>query len=91
MFDWQASEGDSQGNGSSHSVMSSRFWIYWVITLPLTAAVLVGWRFWWKYQRRSYAGGLLPPGEGERLAGKSEGGTAPGLTSGESTFGSRTS
>jgi hypothetical protein len=51
MFDWQASSDDSGG----HRVMSKNFWIYWVVSLPLTALILVGWRFWWKNQRMHYA------------------------------------
>ncbi|KAH7087012.1 hypothetical protein FB567DRAFT_629057 [Paraphoma chrysanthemicola] len=37
MFDWQASKGTS--------VISSRFWIYWAVTVPLTILVLSIW-FW---------------------------------------------
>jgi hypothetical protein len=51
MFNWQASDGD--GNGGS--VVSSTFWIYWVVSAPLTVGILLGWRFWWKKQRVHYA------------------------------------
>ena len=48
MFDWQASSDGS-------SVVSSRFWIYWVVSVPLTAVIIVGWRLWWKRQQVHYA------------------------------------
>jgi len=51
MFDWQASDDGSSG----HGVVSNRFWIYWVVSTPLTAAILAGWRFWWKSQKVHYA------------------------------------
>ncbi|KAL8823311.1 MAG: hypothetical protein Q9191_005976 [Dirinaria sp. TL-2023a] len=38
MFDWQAPSGDS--------VLSSRFWVYWAVTIPLTLAVLSIWLVW---------------------------------------------
>ncbi|KAL8928730.1 MAG: hypothetical protein Q9208_001508 [Pyrenodesmia sp. 3 TL-2023] len=38
MFDWQAPEGSS--------VLSSLFWIYWAVTIPLTFVVFLVWRFW---------------------------------------------
>ncbi|KAK6863614.1 hypothetical protein PG995_000142 [Apiospora arundinis] len=42
-FDWNADTGDRPS--------SSPFqWIYWVITMPLTIALMVGWRVWWKVE-----------------------------------------
>ena len=38
MFNWQASGTDR--------VLSSRFWIYWAVTLPLTLLVFSVWLFW---------------------------------------------
>lgn len=52
MFDWQASSDDGS---SDHSVVSSRFWIYLVVSVPLTAATLLGWRLWWNRQKAHYA------------------------------------
>jgi len=52
MFDWQASSDDDT---SGHRVVAKDFWIYWVISIPLTALILVGWRFWWKTQRTHYS------------------------------------
>lgn len=51
VFNWQAS---SEDDSSDHSVVSSRFWIYWVVSVPLTAATLLGWRLWWKRQKAHY-------------------------------------
>lgn len=43
LFDWNADTGDRPS--------SSPFqWIYWVITMPLTIALMVGWRVWWKVE-----------------------------------------
>jgi glutamate-1-semialdehyde 2,1-aminomutase len=52
MFNWQASPEDGS---SDHGVVSSRFWVYWVVSVPLTATTLVGWRLWWKRQKAHYA------------------------------------
>lgn len=41
MFDWQA-----------ETVISSRFWIYWIITIPLTVIVLAVWTIWMKWNAR---------------------------------------
>ena len=37
MFDWQA---------ETESVIASRFWIYWVVTIPLTLATICAWYLW---------------------------------------------
>lgn len=41
MFDWMAGP-----NGGR--LVSARLWIYWVITIPLTAAVMAGWFLWYR-------------------------------------------
>ena len=38
LFDWDAEHGAS--------VFSGRFWIYWVITVPLTILVMILWVIW---------------------------------------------
>ncbi|KAF2728631.1 hypothetical protein EJ04DRAFT_556623 [Polyplosphaeria fusca] len=43
MFNWQASKAEP--------VVSSRFWIYWAVTLPLTIAVFLGWYIWLRTHR----------------------------------------
>ena len=37
MFDWQA---------NAESVLTSRFWIYWAVTIPLTLATICAWYLW---------------------------------------------
>ena len=38
MFNWQAAKGES--------IVTSRFWIYWAVTDPLTLTVLTIWLTW---------------------------------------------
>ncbi|KAI1818450.1 hypothetical protein GGS20DRAFT_581558 [Poronia punctata] len=53
MFDWQATtNSDSDSDSDSKSVVLVRqFWIYWVVSVPLTLAIFAGWRIWWRYQK----------------------------------------
>ncbi len=44
MFDWMPNS-SSNNNGR---IVSTRFWIYWVVTVPLTLGVMVGWYIWYK-------------------------------------------
>ncbi|KAK8096067.1 hypothetical protein PG999_014089 [Apiospora kogelbergensis] len=47
LFDWNADTGDRPS--------SSPFqWIYWVTTMPLTIALMVGWRIWSKMEDRKW-------------------------------------
>ena len=39
MFDWQ----------TSGQVVSSRFWIYWAVSVPLTALLMGGLYFWYRF------------------------------------------
>jgi hypothetical protein len=41
LFDWEAP--------TSSSVLTSRFWVYWAVTVPAIAIVLVLWRMWFKF------------------------------------------
>ncbi|KAH7109098.1 hypothetical protein B0J11DRAFT_620492 [Dendryphion nanum] len=50
MFDWQYS-GDG---GESGAVVSSKFWVYWVIAIPLTLITLFGWGFWWRVEMKRF-------------------------------------
>jgi hypothetical protein len=50
MFSWS----QSLSNSDTSSVVSNKFWIYWVVTIPLTLLVIVLWRVWWLWQERSY-------------------------------------
>ena len=55
MFDWQAtSPSGSKAISSDSSILSSKFWVYWVITIPLTLIVIISWRLWWVGQDRAY-------------------------------------
>lgn len=47
MFQWQD---DSSRLG--RSTVSAQFWLYWVVTVPLTLAVMTGWYCWYKYADR---------------------------------------
>ncbi|KAI3323571.1 hypothetical protein HD806DRAFT_497218 [Xylariaceae sp. AK1471] len=49
MFDWQA----STGSPGESVVLVPDFWIYWVISVPLTLAILAGWRVWWRFEKRA--------------------------------------
>ena len=42
LLDWQAP--------SDASIISHRFWIYWAVTVPLTATVLLLWSTWYLLQ-----------------------------------------
>lgn len=62
MFDWQdVGDGDdSSGAGGAtsaedkHPIVTSRFWVYWSITVPLTITILCVWRAWWVAQDRHF-------------------------------------
>lgn len=47
MFDWQAD--------SSSAVLSPEFWIFWVVSVPLSVAVLAAWWCFWDLSRTYYA------------------------------------
>jgi Mg2+ and Co2+ transporter CorA len=51
MFQWQPSGGGDQG---SSDVVSDKFWIYWVVAVPLTVLTVVGWGVWWKWELKKY-------------------------------------
>ncbi|KAB5583589.1 hypothetical protein GE09DRAFT_1212165 [Coniochaeta sp. 2T2.1] len=64
MFDWQ--DVDSDDNDSTpvpvnpimpderHPIVTSRFYVYWSITVPLTISILCIWRAWWVAQDRHF-------------------------------------
>ena len=43
VLDWEPVKG--------HHVVNSRFWIYWVVTVPLTIATILFWWVWFSYRR----------------------------------------
>ncbi|KXH61475.1 acetyltransferase [Colletotrichum salicis] len=54
MFNWQVStSSDSTGGGGKPTVVP-QFWIYWAVSLPLTVAIVIGWRVWWHFQKSYY-------------------------------------
>jgi hypothetical protein len=57
MFDWQYNGPGSTADGDSNtegSVVSSRFWIYWAVSAPLTLLTLLGWALWWSFESRRF-------------------------------------
>ena len=55
MFDWQAdAKSQSPDSEEGTKVVSRHFGIYWVISLPLTIAVLLTWRAWWHREKNHY-------------------------------------
>ncbi|MCJ1330867.1 hypothetical protein MMC10_007554 [Thelotrema lepadinum] len=44
LFDWSSAEGEA--------ILSNRFWIYWVVTVPLTVVVISTWWFWKNWRER---------------------------------------
>lgn len=48
---WEAWYGQDAGSKTS---LPPRFWLYFQITLPLTAVILVAWRAWWVSQDRFF-------------------------------------
>jgi hypothetical protein len=51
LFNWLPS---AAGSGETVDVVNKKFWIYWAISAPLTAATIVGWAIWWRYEMRRY-------------------------------------
>jgi hypothetical protein len=47
MFDWKPQDQDS-------GVASKYLWVYWVVSIPLTAFVLLCWRVWLKMEDKKY-------------------------------------
>ncbi len=50
MFNWS---GNSDGSGDGR-VVSKLFWVHWALSVPLTIVVAVGWRPWWKWDKRYF-------------------------------------
>ncbi|KAK2028983.1 hypothetical protein LX32DRAFT_682801 [Colletotrichum zoysiae] len=51
MFDWQ---GSSSTAGDADRTVVPEFWVYWAVSVPLTLAVVAGWRVWWHFQKGYY-------------------------------------
>jgi hypothetical protein len=55
MFDWQAdAKGQPSDPNDGTKVVSRHFWVYWVISVPLTVAVLSTWFTWWHWEKDHY-------------------------------------
>ncbi len=52
MFEWDS--------GGKHTV-NSKFWVYWVVSIPLTLIIIAGWRVWWHFQKNYYSDAYLNP------------------------------
>ncbi len=50
MFNWQTSASSSGSDGH----LSSYFWVYWAVTLPLTLVTLGGWYVWYRYADKQW-------------------------------------
>lgn len=46
LFDWNGETGERPG-------ASPLIWMYWVITVPLTAILFVGWHVWSKFEEKA--------------------------------------
>lgn len=54
MFNWQAGAStSSSGTGESPTVMPT-IWIYCVIAVILTVAIIFNWRLWWVIEDRTF-------------------------------------
>jgi sensor domain CHASE-containing protein len=65
-FNFQNSEGGGSGSSSDNStssassspnppVVSNQFWIYWVVTVPLTIVIVLTWYIWERRREKRYA------------------------------------
>ena len=65
-FNFQNSEGGGSGSSSDNStssassssnptVVSNQFWIYWVVTIPLTTIIVLTWYIWERRREKRYA------------------------------------
>ena len=72
MFQWQASPSESLSSSSASAAdtLSNKFWIYWATTVPLTIAVIVGWRLWWVHEDSVYSAQLA--GEVDGMVAKDD-------------------
>ncbi|KAK1463515.1 hypothetical protein CMEL01_13584 [Colletotrichum melonis] len=61
-FNWQASS-SSGDDGGAEPTVAPQFWIYWAVSLPLTIAIVIGWRVWWHFQKAYYETKFLTPEE----------------------------
>ncbi|KAF2653539.1 hypothetical protein K491DRAFT_694591 [Lophiostoma macrostomum CBS 122681] len=51
-FDWSPEPPNTR-------IIAKHFWIYWVVSVPLTVVVWIIWRLWWTREEESYRRELL--------------------------------
>ena len=56
MFNWQPDDNIQSFNG----YVSSMFWLYWAIVVPLTFLTLAGWYAWYRYVKGKHQRSLAP-------------------------------
>lgn len=60
MFEWMPDKDDAPkpasagGVDDDDDVMSQKFWVYWLIAIPLTVFILCVWRGWWVTEDRFF-------------------------------------
>lgn len=65
-FNFQNSGGGGSGSSSDNSTssassssnppaVSNQFWIYWVVTIPLTIVIVLTWYIWERRREKRYA------------------------------------
>ncbi|SPN96867.1 uncharacterized protein DNG_00387 [Cephalotrichum gorgonifer] len=62
MFDWMAEDDDPAGSSKKTGaaaedddpILSQKFWIYWLVCIPLTVFILCAWRGWWVTEDRFF-------------------------------------
>ncbi|KAL5332953.1 hypothetical protein BJX70DRAFT_87948 [Aspergillus crustosus] len=54
MFNWEEDFSNTESSQSNSQTVSSRFWIYWAVSAPLTALTLGGWALWWSFEKHRY-------------------------------------
>jgi hypothetical protein len=84
------------GNGNGNADVSKYFWVFWVIDIPLTFLVLLGWWLWFKRTKTAWMKeNNIDPSKGEEsesdsVRGKRKGGKSVSVSS-QSTSPSRRS
>jgi hypothetical protein len=55
MFDWQVDVKEQSSNPKEgNNVVPRHFWIYWVVSVPLTIVVLSTLGIWWHREKKHY-------------------------------------
>lgn len=55
MFSMSMFDFSIDSSGRKHSIVTSNFWMYWVVTIPLTLVVLTLWKLWMSFHRETSA------------------------------------